>query len=69
VAAEIACFEKLLELHETTAVGLAEAHAGAQNALSASDTLRFTRYETFLDRQFERLVKQFNEWHDAQFRR
>ncbi len=62
LAAEIACFQKLLELHETTAVSLAQANAGAQNALSDSDTQRFTRYETFLDRQFERLVKQFNEW-------
>lgn len=68
LAAEIACFEKLLELHETTAASLAEAHAGAQNALSQSDTQRFTRYETFLDRQFERLVKQFNEWRDVQSR-
>jgi hypothetical protein len=62
LAAEIACFEKLQELHETTAVTLAVAGAGAQNALSAPDAQRFTRYETFLDRQFERLVKQFNEW-------
>ena len=64
LAAEIACFEKLLELHETSAVGVAQAQAGAQNALSPADTQRFTRYEAFLDRQFERLVKQFNEWHD-----
>lgn len=62
LAAEIACFEKLLELNETIAATLAEAQAGAQNALSESDTQRFTRYETFLDRQFERLVKLFNEW-------
>jgi hypothetical protein len=61
LAAEIACFEKLLELHERTAAEVAEANAGAQSALSPSDTQRFTRYETFLDRQFERLVKQFNE--------
>jgi hypothetical protein len=65
VAAEIACFEKLLELHETTAVSLAAAEAGAQSALSHTDTQRIARYETFLDRQFERLVKQFNEWRDA----
>ncbi len=65
VGAEIACFEKLLELHETTAVSLAAAEAGAQNALSGNDTQRFTRYEAFLDRQFERLVKQFNEWRGA----
>lgn len=63
LAAEIACFEKLLELHETSAGNLAQAQAEAQNALSESDTQRFTRYEAFLDRQFERLVKQFNEWH------
>ena len=62
LAAEIGCFEKLLELHERIAAEVAEANAGAQNALSPSDTQRFTRYETFLDRQFERLVKQFNEW-------
>ena len=65
LAAEIACFEKLLELHETTAASLAEAQAGAQNALSQGDTQRFTRYETFLDRQFERLAKQFKEWRDV----
>lgn len=62
LAAEIACFEKLLELHEATAGDLAQAQAEAQNALLPADTQRFTRYETFLDRQFERLVKQFNEW-------
>ncbi|HXJ92554.1 MAG TPA: hypothetical protein VMT20_06690 [Terriglobia bacterium] len=65
LASEIACFEKLLELRETTAVSLAEADAGAQNALSGTDAQRFTRYETFLDRQFERLVKQFNEWRSS----
>ena len=68
LAAEIACFEKLLELHESTAVSLAQAQAGAQNALSQSDTQRFTRYETFLDRQFERLMKQFSEWRDFHVR-
>lgn len=62
LAAEIACFEKLLELHETGTVDVAQAQAEGQNALSESDTRRFTRYEAFLDRQFERLVKQFNEW-------
>lgn len=62
LATEIACFEKLLELHETAADGLAQAQAEAQNSLSASDTQRLARYETFLDRQFERLVKQFNDW-------
>ncbi len=62
LAAEIACFEKL---HETTAVTLDAASAGAQNALSNADTQRFTRYETFLDRQFDRLVKQFIEWREA----
>jgi len=61
LAAEMACFEKLLELHERTAAQVAKANAGAQNALSPSDTQRFTRHESFLDRQFERLVKQFNE--------
>lgn len=65
LAAEIACFEKLLELHETTAVSMAQAQAGAQNALSPSDVQRFTRYEAFLDRQFERLLRQFNEWHET----
>jgi hypothetical protein len=65
LAAEIACFEKLQELNETTAVGLAAASAGAQNALSNADAQRFTRYEAFLDRQFDRLVKQFNKWREA----
>ncbi|HXJ95150.1 MAG TPA: hypothetical protein VMT20_20100 [Terriglobia bacterium] len=65
LAAEIACFEKLQELHETTAVSLAAASAGAQNALSQTDAQRFTRYEAFLDRQFDRLVKQFNDWREA----
>lgn len=65
LTAEIACFERLLELHETTAVSLAAANAGAQSALSPADTERFTRSETFLDRQFDRLVKQFSEWRDA----
>jgi hypothetical protein len=60
--AEVACFEKLLELHEAAAESLAVVSAGAQHALSGSDSQRFTRYEAFLDRQFERLVKQFTEW-------
>ena len=65
LAAEIACFGRLQELHETTAVSLAAASAGARNALSNADAQRFTRYEAFLDRQFDRLVKQFNEWREA----
>lgn len=65
LTAEIACFEKLLELHETAARAMAATSALAQSALSTADSQRITRYEAFLDRQFERLVKQFNEWHDS----
>lgn len=68
LAAEIACFEKIRELRETAAASLAETHAFAQHALSPGDTQRFTRYEAFLDRQFERLVKQLNEWREKHAR-
>ncbi|HXJ95151.1 MAG TPA: hypothetical protein VMT20_20105 [Terriglobia bacterium] len=47
------------------AVSLAAASAGAQNALSQAHTQRFTRHEAFLDRQFDRLVKEFNDWREA----
>jgi len=66
LAAEIACFEKLLELHEKADEELAQTRREAQSALSEADSRRLTRYEAFLDRQFDRLLKQLNERREAQ---
>ena len=65
LAAEIACFEKLLEIHEKGSEDLARAQWDAQNSLSDADARRILRHETFLDRQFERLLKQFHQHREA----
>jgi len=59
--AEIACFERLLELEQETGDELAQARWQSQNLPSDSDTRRITRYEASLDQQFDRLVKQLKD--------
>ena len=59
--AEIACFERLLELEQETGDAWAQARWESQDLPSDSDTRRITRYEAFLDHQFDRLVKQFRD--------
>lgn len=64
LASEIACFEKLLELEEKADDEPARARWESQDLLSEADSRRLTRYEAFLDCQFDRLVKRFREWRD-----
>jgi len=59
--AEIVCFERLLELEEKARDELAQARLEAQNLPSEADARRITRYEAFLDQQFDRLVKRFKD--------
>jgi len=65
LGAEVACFEKLLEMQERTDEELARARWQAQGALSGSAAKRIVGYEAFLERQFDRLMKQLNERREA----
>jgi hypothetical protein len=59
--AEIGCFQKLQELHQACGDQLAAAMAESMSVLPSDDLKRILRYETFLDRQFDRLLKQYRE--------
>ncbi len=55
---EIGNFEELQDLHQASRDELAAALRETLSILPNSDLSRILRYETFLDRQYERLLKQ-----------
>jgi hypothetical protein len=61
--ADISCFEQLHELHQVSSDRLAEAQVDALSVLPRQELGRILEYETFLDRQFERLLKQYSAYH------
>jgi hypothetical protein len=61
--AEISCFEQLQELHQLAADRVAEAQLDALTILPGPELDRIVRYEAFLDRQFDHLLKRYTECH------
>jgi hypothetical protein len=59
---EIGDFEKLQDLHQVSRNELTAALRETLNILPNGDLSRILRYESFLDRQYERLVKQYEQW-------
>jgi hypothetical protein len=55
---EIGNFEKLQDLHQASRDELAAAHGETLSILPDGELSRILRYETFLDRQYERLLEQ-----------
>jgi hypothetical protein len=60
---EISCFEQLRELHHVSSDRIAEAHLDSLSVLPREDLGHILEYETFLDRQLERQLKQYSECH------
>jgi hypothetical protein len=58
---EISAFEMLQEIHRASRTQLAAARRETLATLPSEDLSRILRYEGFLDRQYERLAKQFQE--------
>jgi hypothetical protein len=63
--AEISSFEKLQELQQISRDELPAILRETLNLLPDDDLNRILRYESFLDRQYDRLLKQLEQWQAA----